>query len=57
MKDYEQKPNIKVPKELKGLLDNLKIHPRERYEDVINRLAKQVMSTYEDITKEGKDGR
>jgi hypothetical protein len=52
---YEQKPTLRVPKELKGLLDNMKLHPRERYEDVIKRLAEQVKTTYQEIVKEEKE--
>ncbi len=32
---------IKVNSEVKGMLDGLKIHPRESYSDVIGRLARR----------------
>jgi hypothetical protein len=51
-KKYTQKPKINVAPELKSLLDNLKVHPRDRYEDVIERLVKDVHKTMEIITKQ-----
>ena len=54
-KEYKQKPKIAIPNELKGLLDNIKVHPRERYEDVIQRLAEQVVGTMKIMNKQVKD--
>lgn len=36
----KEKTTIQISKELKSLLDKLKVHPREPYEDVIKRLIK-----------------
>lgn len=37
---YDQKPSVKLSKNMKKILDKLKEHPRETYEDVIKRLVK-----------------
>lgn len=49
-----QKPTIKLGAEVKSLLDNLKVHPRDSYEDVVNRLVKDVKKTMDIIEKEGE---
>lgn len=54
MEKKERTVHIRVPKELKGLLDNLKTGD-ESYQSVIKRLVSQVKSTYDEITKEEKN--
>ena len=44
MEKQKQSPTIKVPRELKGLLDNLKVGD-ESYQSVINRLVAEVTKT------------
>lgn len=46
--------NIKVTKELKDKLDEIKIHPRETYDDIIQRLLKEAKLHLEKIKEEAE---
>lgn len=46
---------IKVSTDVKGLLDSLKVHPRETYNDVIERLTRMAIDP-EPLTDEEIEG-